>query len=146
MDYEIFNVRTDVNACDCTWGCTDTVKGFALKVDSGREEKKNPLLHRGIEPASAACRSDALPTELHPQLQFVCLFLFKAGATAPRLMLGSGMSVKRNTLLYSLTRNRLKLVIASRSITYPLACWCEYAALQRLEATVYISTTALALT
>ena len=24
------------------------------------------MLHRGIEPASAACRSDALPTELHP--------------------------------------------------------------------------------
>ena len=28
--------------------------------------EKNPLPHRGIEPASAACRSDALPTELHP--------------------------------------------------------------------------------
>ena len=28
--------------------------------------EENPLLHRGIEPASAACRSDALPTELHP--------------------------------------------------------------------------------
>ena len=25
--------------------------------------EKNPLPHRGIEPASAACRSDALPTE-----------------------------------------------------------------------------------
>ena len=24
MDYGIFNVRTDVNACDCTRGCTDT--------------------------------------------------------------------------------------------------------------------------
>ena len=29
--------------------------------------EKNPLPHRGIEPAWAACRSDALPTELHPQ-------------------------------------------------------------------------------
>ena len=29
--------------------------------------KKNPLPHEGIEPVSAACRSDALPTELHPQ-------------------------------------------------------------------------------
>ena len=28
--------------------------------------EKNPLLHWGIEPASAACRSNALPTELHP--------------------------------------------------------------------------------
>ena len=27
--------------------------------------EKNPLPHKGIEPASAACRSDALPTELH---------------------------------------------------------------------------------
>ena len=31
----IFNVRTDVNACDCTRGCTDTVRESALKVDSG---------------------------------------------------------------------------------------------------------------
>ena len=39
MDYGIFNVRTDVNACDCTRGYTDTVRESALKVDSGR---KNP--------------------------------------------------------------------------------------------------------
>ena len=26
MDYRIFNMCTDVNACDCTWGCTDTVR------------------------------------------------------------------------------------------------------------------------
>ena len=63
MDYKICNVRTDVNACDCTRGCTDTVRESALKIDSGR---KIPCPHRGIEPASAACRSDALPTELHP--------------------------------------------------------------------------------
>ena len=35
MDYGIFNVRTDVNACDCTRGCRGTVKESALKVDSG---------------------------------------------------------------------------------------------------------------
>ena len=63
MDYGIFNVRTDVNACDCTRGCTDTLKEPAMKVTSGR---KNPLPRRGIEPATAACRSDALPTDLHP--------------------------------------------------------------------------------
>ena len=63
MDYGIFNVRTDVNAWDCAQGSADTVRESALKVDSGR---KNPLPHRGIEPASAACRSDALPIELHP--------------------------------------------------------------------------------
>ena len=30
-------MHTDVNACDCTWGCTDTVRESALKVDSGRK-------------------------------------------------------------------------------------------------------------
>ena len=37
MDYGIFNMRTDVNACDCARGCTDTVRESALKVDSVRE-------------------------------------------------------------------------------------------------------------
>ena len=37
MDYGIFNVHTDVNACDCTQGCTDTVRESALGVDSGRK-------------------------------------------------------------------------------------------------------------
>ena len=63
MDYGIFNVRTDVNACDCTRECTDTVRESALKDNW----EKNPLPHRGIEPASAACRYDALPTELPSQ-------------------------------------------------------------------------------
>ena len=35
--FRIFNVRTIVNACDCTRGCTDTVRESALKVDSGRK-------------------------------------------------------------------------------------------------------------
>ena len=29
--------------------------------------EKTPLPHRGTDPASAACRFDALPTELHPR-------------------------------------------------------------------------------
>ena len=29
MDYRIFNVRTDVNACDCTRGWTNTVRESA---------------------------------------------------------------------------------------------------------------------
>ena len=49
-------MRTNLNAFDCTRGCTDTVEESALTVDW----EKNPLPHRGIEPASAACRSDAL--------------------------------------------------------------------------------------
>ena len=38
MDYRIFNVRTDFNACNCTRRCTDTVRESALKVDSGRNK------------------------------------------------------------------------------------------------------------
>ena len=56
-DCRIFNVRTDLNGY--------TLRESALKVVFGTD--KNPLPHRGIVNASAACRSDALPTELHPQ-------------------------------------------------------------------------------
>ena len=62
MDYGIFNVGTDVNACDCTRECTDTIRESALKDNW----EKNPLPHRGFEPASAAFWSDALPVEKHP--------------------------------------------------------------------------------
>ena len=37
MDCGIFIVRRDVNACDCTRECTDTVRESALKVDSERK-------------------------------------------------------------------------------------------------------------
>ena len=37
MDYRIVNMPTDVKACDCTQGCMDTIKEFALKVDSWRK-------------------------------------------------------------------------------------------------------------
>ena len=37
MDYRIFNMRTDSNACDCTRGCTDTVRESAIKIDSWRK-------------------------------------------------------------------------------------------------------------
>ena len=63
MDYGIFNVRRDINACDGTQRCADTVKESAVKVD---DERKSLARRRGIEPTSEACRSDALPTELHP--------------------------------------------------------------------------------
>ena len=36
-DHGIFNVRTDVNACDCARGFKHTVRESALKVDSGRK-------------------------------------------------------------------------------------------------------------
>ena len=37
MDYMTFNARTDVNAYDCTRGCTDTERESARKVDSGKK-------------------------------------------------------------------------------------------------------------
>ena len=46
---------------------THTKKESSLKVDSTeKKKKKNRLPHRGIEPASSACRTDAVPIELHP--------------------------------------------------------------------------------
>ena len=51
MDYEIFNLRTDVYACDCTRERTGTVRESAPKVDS---ERKNPLPRRG----NRTCVSD----------------------------------------------------------------------------------------
>ena len=56
--------------CNCTRGCKDTHKRVC--TESWLWEK-NPLLHQGIEPASAACQSDALPTELHPWYLCGCL-------------------------------------------------------------------------
>ena len=37
MNYRIFIVRTDVNACDFTWGCTDSERESALKVNSRKK-------------------------------------------------------------------------------------------------------------
>ena len=68
MDSGIFNMHTDVNACDCMWGCIDTIKRVC--TESWLWEK-NPLQHWGIEPASAACQSNALPTVLHPHAHFL---------------------------------------------------------------------------
>ena len=45
------------------WGGWGVRTPYVLKVDSGR---KIPCRTRGLGPASAASRSDALPTELHP--------------------------------------------------------------------------------
>ena len=76
MDYRIFNVCTTVNACNCTWGCTDTHKRVC--TESWLWEN-HPLLHQGTKPASAVWRSEALPTELHPHLEMcfsVTLFFY----------------------------------------------------------------------
>ena len=61
MDYRIFN-----NACNCTVGCTDTIRVCA----ESWPWEKNPWQHQGIESAPAACLSDALPSEPHTQLEW----------------------------------------------------------------------------
>ena len=63
----IFNVRTDVvDARDCTLG----LYGHRKRVCTGSGLwEKNPLWHRGLEPASVLRRTyqlDVLPTELFP--------------------------------------------------------------------------------
>ena len=66
--FGIFNVRTAVDACDCTRG----PYGHRQRVCTGnRLWEKNSLPHRVLEPASVlrlACQSDALPTDLFPPL------------------------------------------------------------------------------
>ena len=54
--FGIFNVRTGVDARDCIEGYTNTTRVSALNIDWN----KNPLLHKGTEPASAlpmSCRA-----------------------------------------------------------------------------------------
>ena len=42
MNHRIFNMHTDVNASDCVWGCTDTVRESALNVDLGEKNLATP--------------------------------------------------------------------------------------------------------
>ena len=80
MDYRIFNVYADANACDHLQGGRvrgiETVRESAWKVDSGR---KIPCHRRGIKPMSVECLSYALPTELppHPLLSLWFKIIFK---------------------------------------------------------------------
>ena len=67
--FGIFNVRADVDACDCTQGLYGH-RESALEVDW----QKNHLPQRVLEPASVLClafKSDALPTELSPPSHFM---------------------------------------------------------------------------
>ena len=59
----ILNVHIDVNVCDCTW----VLFGHRRRVcTESWLWGKNPLPHQGIEPASAVCWSDGLPTKYIP--------------------------------------------------------------------------------
>ena len=51
MDHRIFNVSTDVNACDMHTGvCADTVEESALKVDFSRRTGESNLCQRRAGP------------------------------------------------------------------------------------------------
>ena len=62
IDNNIFHVRRDVNACDCTRGARTHVRESALKVDSGRkipcsteesnlrQRRNGPMLYQGATP------------------------------------------------------------------------------------------------
>ena len=90
MDYMIFNVRTHVNACDCTRKCTATITESALKVDSGRKissctRESNPRQRRN---GPTLYQLSYIPTPL-----CVCLslpltfsFFFRLYFLSPRLL------------------------------------------------------------
>ena len=64
--FQIFDVRTDVDACNCTWGLYGRCKSLHGKLTLG---ENNPLLYGGLGPVLGlhlAFQSDTLPTELSP--------------------------------------------------------------------------------
>ena len=69
----IFNMRTDVQTCDCTGGLYRHLR--TVCTESWLREK-NPLPHWGIEPVSAVSQFDTLPTELQPLLFLHLVFFF----------------------------------------------------------------------
>ena len=82
MDYGIFNMCTDVNACDCTRGCTDDVRESALKVDSGSKipcgtEKLN-LCWQHASPMLYQWSYIPTPKSviMHIKVQLIFFFLF----------------------------------------------------------------------
>ena len=64
--YGIFNMLTDVSACNCTQGLC---KHCEIVYPEGGDWEKNPMPHWGIKPPSVLCLtfwSDTLPSELTP--------------------------------------------------------------------------------
>ena len=98
---------TDVNACDCTRGCTDTVRESALKVDS----RRNIPCHTGKSNPSVMCQSNALPNELHPNPTFALLKAWDQSTVAWQ----AEMTVDKQSLL--------KLHVSSFSLWVPTLSW-----------------------
>ena len=67
---KIFNMHTDINACNCTWvgwgGSGGLYKHAKRVCTESLPWEKNCLLRREAEPASAACWMQHLSTELRP--------------------------------------------------------------------------------
>ena len=74
-------MRTDINACDSTWGCTDTVRESALKVDPGR---KIPCStgESNLRRQRAGLMIDQLSHTLIPFLVFFVANMIKTVASA----------------------------------------------------------------
>ena len=72
MDYHgIFNVRTDVNACDCTQGCTDTLRESALKLTLWEKSLSMPgnwTCHSGMPVQCSTNLATATPCYIWNQL------------------------------------------------------------------------------
>ena len=119
MDYRIFNVLTDVNACDCTRGCTKAVREC---TDRWLWEK-NPLKHHGIETVSAACRSDALPAELHPRPISPAVIWRQAGKRTDRVRVHLGNPFSSKVVVYGhrpVTLSPVITEILTRLIPLPM--------------------------
>ena len=80
QDYRIFNMRTDVNACDCLRRCTDTIRECALKVDSWRKipccTRKLNLRWRRAGPMLYQRSYISIPPNcINAASSFICLFI-----------------------------------------------------------------------
>ena len=79
MDYGVFNVRTDVNVCNCTRRCTDTIRESALKAVSGRKipcrTGESNLRRRRAGPM--LYQLSYIPTTSRANLFFFLLFIRK---------------------------------------------------------------------
>ena len=78
-----YNMRTDVDACDCTWGLYGPCKRVCTE---SRLWEKNPLLHQGLKPTSVVClgfQPAAVPTVavaiiLTPRHLSFSLYIYKS--------------------------------------------------------------------
>ena len=85
MGYGIFNMLSDVNACDCNRGLTDTVRESALKVDSGRKIPRRTgesnLRRRRADPI--LYQLSYIPTPLSRNCIFFSLSTYDSGQNLP---------------------------------------------------------------